>query len=153
MERHRLAMQRIPLGCEGLRFQPHLHGERAPLWDASATGSFQGIRPQHTLPHFHRAVLEGILRNMKQIGDVLTEATGPFEVIYANGGFTRMDFWVQMAADIFGKKVVTFENEGGPALGAALVGMKALGAIPDFAKAREMAVVKQEFNGELKTEN
>ncbi|MBK9016501.1 MAG: gluconokinase [Saprospiraceae bacterium] len=145
MERHRAAMQQVPFGCDGLRFLPHLHGERAPLWDASATGSFQGIRPGHTLAHFHRAVLEGILLNMKLIGDVLEEVTGTFHEIYANGGFTRMEFWVQMAADIFGKKVLTFENEGGPALGAALVGMRALGAIPDFAKVKEMAVVKKEF--------
>jgi len=145
MERHRLAMQQVPVGCAGLRFLPHLHGERAPLWDASATGSFQGIRPHHTLAHFHRAVLEGVLQNMKLIGDVLEEVAGPFHVIYANGGFTKMPFWVQMAAAIFNKKVVVFENEGGPALGAALVGMKALGAIPDFAKAREMAVIKQSF--------
>ncbi|MBI5915838.1 MAG: gluconate kinase, partial [Bacteroidetes bacterium] len=153
MERHRLAMQKIPLGCDGLSFLPHLHGERAPLWDASATGSFQGIRPQHTLAHFHRAVLEGILLNMRHIGDVLTEVAGPFEVIYANGGFTKMKFWVKMAAEIFGKKVLVFENEGGPALGAALVGMKAVGVIDDFTKVKKMVVAKQVFNGELKMEN
>ncbi len=124
MERHRLAMEKIPMGCEGLRFQPHLLGERAPLWDADATGSFQGIRPFHTLAHFHRAVLEGILLNMKQIGDVLEEVAGPFHVIHANGGFTKMPFWVAMAGEIFGKKIVVSEHEGGPALGAAMIGMK-----------------------------
>ncbi len=146
MERHWAAMQQIPMGCDGLRFLPHLHGERAPLWDASATGSFQGIRPGHTLAHFHRAVLEGILLNLRQIGEVLTEVTGPFHVVYANGGFTNMKFWVEMAAEVFEKKVVVFENEGGPALGAALMGMRALGVIPDFGKVKEMAVVKQVFN-------
>ena len=64
--------------------------------------------------------------NLKAIGDVLEALSGPFEVIYANGGFTRMKFWVEMAAAIFGRKVVTSENEGGPALGAAMVGMRAL---------------------------
>ncbi|MBK8564508.1 MAG: gluconokinase [Saprospiraceae bacterium] len=119
MERHRLSMESIPMGCEGLRFQPHLLGERAPVWDASATGSFQGIRPYHGLAHFHRAILEGILLNMKQIGDVLEEITGPFHTIHANGGFTKMPFWVEMAGEIFGKKIVVSKNEGGPALGAA----------------------------------
>lgn len=119
MERHRAAMMKIPFGCEGLHFQPHLLGERAPLWDASATGSFEGIRPQHTLAHFHRAVLEGILLNMKQIGDVLGEVAGPFHTIHANGGFTKMKFWVEMAGEVFGKKIVVSEHEGGPALGAA----------------------------------
>ncbi len=126
MERHRLAMQQVPLGCEGLKFLPHILGERAPLWDASATGSFSGIRPFHTLAHFHRAVLEGILWNMKAIGDVLEEVAGPFHVIYANGGFTKMPFWVEMAGEIFAKKIVVSENEGGPALGAAMLGMQAL---------------------------
>jgi gluconokinase len=129
MERHQRAMQLIPLGCEGLRFQPHLLGERAPLWDASATGSFQGIRPHHTLAHFHRAVLEGILLNMKEIGDVLEEIAGPFHTIYANGGFTKMPFWVEMAAAIFEKKIVVSSHEGGPALGAAMVAKAALEAV------------------------
>jgi gluconokinase len=119
MERQRLAMEKIPMGCEGLRFQPHLLGERAPLWDAAATGSFEGIRPYHTLAHFHRAVLEGILLNMKLISDVLEDLAGPFHAIHANGGFTKMPFWVEMTAEIFGKKIVVSENEGGPALGAA----------------------------------
>lgn len=119
MERHRQAMQEIPFGCEGLRFLPHLLGERAPLWDASATGSFKGIRPFHTLAHFHRAVLEGILLNMKEIGDVLEEIAGPFHTLHANGGFTKMPFWVEMAGVVFGKKIVVSEHEGGPALGAA----------------------------------
>lgn len=119
MEKHRAAMQRVPMGCEGLRFLPHILGERAPLWDSTATGSFSGIRPFHTLAHFHRAVLEGILWNMKAIGDVLEEVAGPFHVIFANGGFTKMPFWVEMAGDIFGKKIVVSNNEGGPALGAA----------------------------------
>jgi len=121
MERHRTALQKIPMGCDGLRFQPHLLGERAPLWDANATGSFTGIRPHHTLAHFHRAVLEGILLNMKSIGDVLEEIAGPFEVIFANGGFTKMPFWVELAGEVFGKKIIVSENEGGPALGAAIV--------------------------------
>ncbi len=121
MERHRLAMQQVPAGCDGLTFLPHLLGERAPLWDASATGSFRGIRPEHTLAHFHRAVLEGILHNLKAIGDVLEEVAGPFHTIFANGGFTKMPFWVEMAGEIFGKKIVVSEHEGGPALGAAMV--------------------------------
>ncbi|MCF8247337.1 MAG: gluconokinase [Saprospiraceae bacterium] len=126
MERHRAAMQQVPLGCDGLRFQPHILGERAPLWDAAATGSFQGIRPFHTLAHFHRAVLEGILWNMKAIGDVLEEVAGPYHVIFANGGFTKMPFWVEMAGEIFGKKIIVSGNEGGPALGAAMLGKRAL---------------------------
>ena len=56
--------------------------------------------------------------SMRAIDDLTWEVklrAGPFQVIYANGGFTKMKFWVQMAAAIFGKKVVVFENEGGPA--------------------------------------
>lgn len=126
MGRHLQAMRQVPMGCEGLRFNPHLLGERAPLWDASATGSFQGIQSHHTLAHFHRAVLEGILLNLKAIGDVLEEVNGPFHTLYANGGFTKMPFWVEMASEIFGKKVVTSNHEGGPALGAAILCKQAL---------------------------
>ena len=80
------------------------------------------------MAHFHRAVLEGILLNMKEIGDVLEEIAGPFHTIYANGGFTKMPFWVEMAAAIFEKKIVVSNNEGGPALGAAMLAKAALEA-------------------------
>ncbi|MEK7256946.1 MAG: gluconokinase, partial [Bacteroidota bacterium] len=126
MERHRKALENVPPGSDGLLFLPYLFGERAPLWNANAKGFFQNITTRHTLAHFHRAVLEGILLNIRLVGQVLEELSAPIGRIHANGGFTRLDIWVEMAADIFGKEVHVFENEDSPALGAVLLALKTL---------------------------
>ncbi len=38
----------VPAGSNGLIFHPYLAGERSPLWDANARGSFWGSKPE---PH------------------------------------------------------------------------------------------------------
>lgn len=136
-------LEKIPPGSEGLLFLPYLTGERAPLWDADAKGIFFGISSQHTKAHFHRAVLEGILFNIFQIGQALEEAAGKMERIYANGGLAQMDFMMQMMADIFGKEVFILETEEASAFGAAILGMKALNLIDTFEEARTMIKIQK----------
>ena len=41
-------------------FLPHLEGERAPLWDITAKGSFAGLTSSMGAPELARAVLEGV---------------------------------------------------------------------------------------------
>jgi len=119
----------VPPGADGLLFLPYLLGERAPIWDARARGVFFGITPAHTKGHFTRALLEGIIYGIYQVSQALEEMIGPIQVIYANGGFARSAFWVQLVADIFGKKVCVQETVESSGWGAALLGLQAL-AIP-----------------------
>src|SRR5699024_12078117 len=42
---------KIPAGADGLLFHPYLGGERAPIWDANARGSFFGLTHNHTRAH------------------------------------------------------------------------------------------------------
>ena len=116
----------VPAGSQGLIFLPYLQGERAPIWDAAARGVFFGIGIHHSQAHFCRAVLEGILFNIYQIGRALEAASGPIREIHAGGGFARSRFWVQLLADIFQKKVYITETIESSAWGAALLGLEAL---------------------------
>ena len=120
----------VPAGAQGLVFLPYLLGERAPIWDAAARGMFFGVGIHHTRAHFGRAVLEGILLGLYQIGLALEETTGPIHEIHAGGGFARSAFWVQLLADIFNKKVILTETIESSAWGAALLGLEALGWQP-----------------------
>ncbi len=146
MQSHLEQLRQVPAGSEGLLFLPYLLGERAPVWNAAAQGIFFGITTKHTTAHFHRAVLEGILLNLCLVGQVLEETVAPISRILANGGFTKMDFWVQMAADIFGKEVQTFESEDSPALGAVLMAMKSLGYIEDFSLVKNRMQPQKTFH-------
>ena len=100
----------VSAGSDGLLFLPYLFGERAPLYDASARGGFHGLTAGHTQAHFVRAVMEGVLFNLKIIAEAL-EAQGPIRTLRAGGGFSKNRLWVQMLADIFQKPVLLNEND------------------------------------------
>lgn len=123
------AARRIPAGADGLLFLPYLLGERAPIWNASASGAFIGMRRHHGPGHFHRAVLEGVAFSLYHIYEGL--ATGAREIT-ANGGFTNSPLWVQVISDVFGLPAAIDEQEETAARGAAYMSMKAGGAIKEY---------------------
>ncbi|WP_125702970.1 gluconokinase [Lacticaseibacillus daqingensis] len=119
----------VPAGANGLLFHPYLGGERAPLWNAAARGSFFGLTRQHTRAHMLRAALEGIVFNLYAVMLMIEGLTGRPTAIQATGGFARSDLWRQMLADIFEQDVTIPASFESSALGAAVVGMKALGLV------------------------
>ena len=117
--------QKLEIGSENLLFLPYILGERAPVWNAEARGVFFGLSITHTQAHIVRAVMEGLILNMYSIGKILMEQQSIHEIC-ASGGFAKSDFWLQLVADIFQKKVVICETVEGSAWGAALLAMRAL---------------------------
>ena len=128
-----------PAGSGGLLFHPYLAGERAPLWNADARASFIGLDFSHGPSHLVRAVMEGVLFNLAMILEVLEElAGGPVDEIIAGGGFAHSDFWLQMAADLFGRPLWVAENPETTAQGAALVALAAMGRVAGLPAAVAM---------------
>lgn len=116
--------------CDGLLFLPYILGERAPLYRADATGSFQGLRMAHSQPHFVRALMEGVVFNLKIIAEVL-DARQPVHTLYAGGGFSKSHLWVQILADIFQKPVVLHDKDADASvMGAILMAREALKLSP-----------------------
>lgn len=132
-------------GCEGLIFLPYLQGERAPVWNADARGVFFGVRSIHDHRHFTRACLEGICYSLCQIGASLEETVGPIEHIVASGGFTRSGEWLQMIADVFLKRVQLTGVADASAIGAAIIGFRALGLVDDLDAAKTLVKVVRIF--------
>lgn len=120
---------KIPAGSEGLIFLPFLGGERAPIWDADARGTYFGLTRKHTRAHMIRAALEGIVYNLYTVMLALEEVVGEPKSIQATGGFARSELWRQMLADIFEQDVNIPKSFEGTALGAATLGMYSLGMI------------------------
>ncbi|MFN8347546.1 MAG: gluconokinase [Spirosomataceae bacterium] len=121
--------ENAPAGAEDLLFVPYLLGERAPVWNAHATGSYQQLCWQHTQAHLARATLEGVLMNLNQIRQIIDSQLHKTQILHANGGFTRSAFWVQLVADIFNTPVRVNESNESGCLGAVLMAMKSLGHI------------------------
>ncbi|MDQ0971343.1 FGGY type gluconate kinase [Neobacillus niacini] len=109
---------RVSPGSDGLLFHPYLAGERAPLWNANARGSYFGIGLHHKKEHMVRAVLEGVIFNLNTVMLALQELIGVPNKIMATGGFARSELWRQMMADIFNQEVVVPESFESSCLGA-----------------------------------
>jgi gluconokinase len=116
----------VPPGAEGLVCLPWLMGERAPIWNAQASGIFIGLHMHHGRPHMMRALVEGICFSLKQIAGMLEEKGCDFQSILASGGFTASTAWVQMVADIFQKPVYFSQEADASARGAAILGWMCL---------------------------
>ncbi|MBW4543096.1 MAG: gluconokinase [Symplocastrum torsivum CPER-KK1] len=128
----------VPPGSEGLIFHPYLMGERSPIWDANARGSFFGLSLNHTKAHLVRAVLEGIVFNLSLVLQALEDFTGKAKRIQATGGFARSNLWRQMMADVFEQEVTVPEQYESSCLGAAVLGLYALQEISSLDIVSEM---------------
>ncbi len=125
-------------GAEGLLFHPYLSGERAPLWNANARGSFFGLGLHHKKQHMIRAVLEGVIFNLFTVYMALAELIGRPSKIQATGGFARSELWRQMVADIFDQEVLVPESVESSCLGAAVLGLYSIGDVPSLHVVSEM---------------
>lgn len=96
-----LLAQEISPGSDGLLFLPYLIGERSPIWDPKASGSFIGIRPQHQKSHYARAVLEGIAYNLEWILSYFRTKEKIEEMVITGGG-AKSPLLRQIFADIMG---------------------------------------------------
>ncbi|HCD07150.1 MAG TPA: gluconokinase [Lactobacillus sp.] len=130
--------EKIPAGSDGLLFHPYLGGERAPIWNAYARGSFFGLTRNHTRAHMVRAALEGIVYNLYVVMLTIEKVAGKPKSIQATGGFARSALWRQMLADIFEQPVTIPESFESSCLGAAVLGMYALGYIDNLAAVKDM---------------
>jgi gluconokinase len=120
-------MEKVVPGAEGLIFLPYLQGERAPIWNSKSCGTFFGMRLIHQPQHFTRAVIEGICFALNDVLRSLEESGQLIFQLNVSGGFVSSSAWLQIMADITGKKLVLATAEDASAVGAAYLAVKALG--------------------------
>lgn len=112
-------------------FLPYLSGERTPYNDASAQGVLFGLSHEHTSASIAWSVLEGVcfglLDGLDALAPDASSRPGSLSVV---GGGARSAFWVQQLASVLDVELVVSEgHEAGAALGAAMLGGVASGAL------------------------
>ncbi|MFC4653196.1 gluconokinase [Lactococcus nasutitermitis] len=135
----------IAPGSDGLLFHPYLGGERAPLWDANARGSFFGLNYTHNRNHMARSVLEGVMFNLYMVALSLIEVTGDLTQIQATGGFTSSELWTQILADIFEQPINVPESREAGCLAAVIMAEKALGLVDSLNVIEQMVGSNQTY--------
>lgn len=129
-----------PAGCEGLFFLPYLTGERTPHADPYARGAWIGLTPRHGRPHLIRSVMEGATYAMRDCLEIINELKIPIREVRLSGGGARSDFWRQMQADLYGRRVVTINAHEGAAYGAALLAAAGTGEYKSVTEACAAAI-------------
>ena len=114
-------------GGEGLIFLPYLTGERAPVWDAKTCGTFFGLGTHHTKAHMLRAGVEGVCFAIHDTLQMLEQKTGEIKILQVSGGFTHAPLWLQIIANVTGKKLNLLQTEDASAMGAAYLAMQKQG--------------------------
>jgi len=137
-------------GADGLIFLPYVFGERTPYWNPMAKGVFFGLAPQHNKAHFAAAALEGITMCMAHIFELLEKSPAGVKEVRASGGFARSDKWVQLLSDMTGKPVRLPKVKENSAMGAALLAMKATGAIKSLRGSSDLVEVGKTFEPDFK---
>ena len=120
-------IEKIAPGADGLIFLPYLQGERAPIWDSKSCGTFFGIGLKHHTEHFTRSVVEGICYALNDVLQSLVASGQEIDQLNVSGGFVSSPVWLQILADITGKKLVLASTEDASAVGAAYLAIKATG--------------------------
>jgi len=126
-------VESVKAGTDGLLFLPYLNGERAPVWDERSCGVFFGIKDHHSNAHFLRAVLEGVCYSLNNILQIIESSTSPVIQINASGGFIHSKIWMQILADVTGKRIYLIQTEDASAIGAAIFCMKAMNIIKNYS--------------------
>ena len=140
-----LAKQVEP-GANGVMFLPYLLGERSPNLAPEASAALVGLSQMHSVGHIARAVIEGVLMNLREILEICVDSGLQTDRIIASGGATQEVLWLQLLADILGRDVVTVTgaSEGG-AYGAALAAGVGASVWPDLSEALSQVKVVREF--------
>ncbi|MFO0738027.1 MAG: FGGY family carbohydrate kinase [Labilithrix sp.] len=129
---------RIAPGAESLLFLPYLQGERTPIWDTEARGTFTGLGLNHGRAHLWRALLEGIALSFVDCQEVLESDGGVRlrEVTAANGG-GKSALFRQILCDALGVPLEYTPVSGGTVAGAAMLAALGIGALASVADAKK----------------
>jgi xylulokinase len=92
--------ENVPAGSEGLVVLPYFSGERTPVNDPRARGTFFGLTLAHSRAHLYRAVLEGIAHGIRHHLDVMKTIDAEPAQVIAVGGGTKNRLWLQIVSDV-----------------------------------------------------
>lgn len=131
---------KVPAGSNNLIFLPYLAGERAPIWDPNARGAFIGLTMNHGRREMTRAVVESVGFAIRDIITVMEEIGLHVDDVRITGGQARSDQWIQIKADITGKRFLSPVMKDAELAGDLCIALYGLGCYGNLAEAAEAAV-------------
>ena len=126
--------EKVPIGSNGILFNPSLAGGTSQDKSINVRGSFAGLHLGTTREDMIRAAMEGIALNLRISLDYLEEKVPLEKEMLFCGGGSKSPFWMQMFSDIFNMDVIkTNIDQDAASLGAAAICARADGIRADYS--------------------
>lgn len=128
------------LGRNNVYFLPYLMGERSPINDTNARGTFIGMTLDTSRTDMVQAVLEGVAFAIRDSFEV-AKALG-IEIPRSNicGGGAKSKLWQKIMANILNIPLDSVVTEQGPGYGGAMLAMVGCGTYGSVQEASDKLV-------------
>ena len=128
------SIQSEDLGENHVFFLPYLMGERSPINDTNARGTFIGMTMDTTRADLVQAVLEGVSFAIRDCVEVARSLGISITSSKICGGGARSTLWKRILANVLDLELECPASEQGPGMGGAMLAMVACGEYESVAQ-------------------
>lgn len=128
------------LGKNHVFFLPYLMGERSPINDTNARGTFVGMTMDTSRADMVQAMLEGVAFAMRDSFEVAKKLGINIKRSKICGGGAKSPLWKKIFANVLGVSLDIVASEQGPGMGGAMLAMVADGVYPTVQAACDKLV-------------
>ena len=128
------------LGTNPVFFLPYLMGERSPINDTDARGTFIGLSMDSTRSDMVQAVLEGVAFAIRDSFEVAKSLGIDIKRSKLCGGGAKSPLWRKMIANVLNIALDIPQTEEGPGYGGAMLAMVGCGAYDSVQSAVDALV-------------
>ena len=139
-----ILLENIPDSPGTAMLLPHFTGSGTPHLDLASKGAIVGLTLSTSKGELVKAILEGISYEIKQNLTMLQDAGVEINEVRAIGGGAKSGKWLQLKADMFGKKVIALDISEGVCLGTAILAGTAIGKYSSIEEAVDLLVKPRE---------
>ena len=139
-----ILMEKLPDAPGTAMVLPHFTGSGTPALDLESKGAIVGLTLSTTKGELIKAILEGVSYEIKQNLTMLQDAGVVINEVRAIGGGAKSHKWLQLKADMFGKKVIALDISEGVCLGTAILSGTAIGKYDSIETAVAQLVTPRE---------
>ena len=128
------------LGENHVFFLPYLMGERSPINDTNARGTFIGMTMDTTRADLVQAVLEGVAFAIRDSVEVARSLGITIDSSKICGGGAKSPLWKRIFANVLNVELEVPVSEQGPGMGGAMLAMVAGGTYSSVQEACDKLV-------------
>jgi xylulokinase len=130
---------------------PHFAGAGTPYMDVNSKGAIVGLSFDKTSGHLYKAMLEGVTYEMMYNIECLARAGVDIDELRAVGGGAKSDVWLQLKADMTGKKVSNLNVDEAGTLGTAIIAGTATKVYKNMEDAvNKLVKIRKVYNPNIK---